>query len=204
MCFAMDNSTRYIFIVRIETFLHGIRIDLCELRHGFLKSRQLTDFGLMCDSAFDFLIIGLDPDSTTSYFPISRPVRPQGKGSEKETQVGTVPDKKSQRSPNTNQWDSLINQEVRKAVITGLGHFASGSALESLLYVMEQEYSVDFYAIADNPKVFRSGLSGMFGSADRIIETRICQALGSQFQTDSEGRSLEDLISILKTFEPKH
>ena len=81
-------------------------------------------------------------------------------------QVGSLPDKKLSGFLEGNRRDSSIDQEVKNAVLAGLGYFATGAALEILVYFLEIEHSVDFSTIADNPKPLRAGLSVMFGSAE--------------------------------------
>jgi len=112
-----------------------------------------------------------------------------------------MPEKELFRSKERNEKDSFIDLEVKKAVLAGLGHFVPRS-VAFLVNFMEQEHSVDFQTIADSPKLFRAGLSKMFGDAEQIIELRICKALADPFHIDSEGKSLEDLISILRSIEP--
>ncbi len=116
-------------------------------------------------------------------------------------QVGSLPDRKLHGTLEENRRDSSIAQEVKSAVLAGLGYFATGAALEILVYFLEIEHSVDFSAIADNPKPLRVGLSAMFGSAEQVVERKICQALGKQFRIDNEGRSLDDIVSIIKSAE---
>jgi hypothetical protein len=114
-------------------------------------------------------------------------------------QVGALPDKKLPESAEENRKDSSIDQEVKSAVLAGLGYFATGGALENLVYFLEAEHSVDFNTIADNPKPLRAGLCVMFGSAEQVVETKICQAVGKKFLIDSEGKSFEDILSIIKS-----
>ncbi|MFI5421761.1 MAG: hypothetical protein ACHQ1H_12400 [Nitrososphaerales archaeon] len=89
------------------------------------------------------------------------------------------------------------NALVAKAVVTGLGYFGAGQVVESLVYILELEHSVDMNSIADNIDGLRSALSKMFGGAARVVETKIAEALGKQLGVDSEGKSIETLIAIL-------
>ncbi|MHB1868934.1 MAG: hypothetical protein ACYCPP_08310 [Nitrososphaerales archaeon] len=116
-------------------------------------------------------------------------------------QISSMPEKQFFLPAERNEKDSFVAQEVKKAVLTGLGHFVPRS-VEFLVNFMEQEHSVDFNTIADNPRLLRAGLSKMFGDAELIVESRICQALAEPFGIDSAGRSLEDLISIIRSIEP--
>jgi hypothetical protein len=70
------------------------------------------------------------------------------------SQVGTLPSRKVAESTEANQRDSLIDEAVKNAVLTGLGYFAAREAFEILVYFLEIEHNVDF-AILDNPKSFR-------------------------------------------------
>ena len=117
------------------------------------------------------------------------------------TLVGSLPEKKLSGFLEENRRDSSIDQKVKNAILAGLGYFATGSVLEILVYFLEIEHSVDFSTVVDNPKPLHAGLSVMFGSAEEVVETKICQALGRQFRIDSEGRSLEDMVSIIKSAE---
>ena len=82
-------------------------------------------------------------------------------------------------------------------MVTGLGYFGAGQVVESLVYILELEHSVDMNSIADNIDGLRSALSKMFGGAARVVETKIAEALGKQLGVDSEGKSIETLIAIL-------
>ena len=99
-----------------------------------------------------------------------------------------------QRDPNR---DSERNALVAKAVITGLGYFGAGQVVESLVYILELEHSVDMNSIAENIEGLRNALTKMFGSASHVVETKIAEALGKQLGVDSEGKTIEDLIRIL-------
>jgi len=91
------------------------------------------------------------------------------------------------------------NAQVAKAVITGLAYFGAGQVVESLVYILELEHSVDMNSIADNIPGLRVALSKMFGGAAHVVEAKIGEALGKQLGVDSEGKSIEDLIRILDT-----
>lgn len=92
----------------------------------------------------------------------------------------------------------ITEEEVKQAVLTGLGHFAPQSTVEILTGFLEQEYGVDFSTIVDEPKTLREGLKKMFGSAESVVEVRIVQALAKQLQLNGEGRSLEELLEFCK------
>ena len=98
------------------------------------------------------------------------------------------------RDPNR---DAERNANVAKAVMAGLGYFGAGQVVESLVYILELEHSVDMNSIADNIEGLKKALTKMFGSAAHVVETKIAEALGKQLGVDSEGKSIEDLIRIL-------
>lgn len=93
------------------------------------------------------------------------------------------------------------NAQVAKAVVTGLGYFGAGQVVESLLYILELEHSVDLNSIANNIDGLRVALSQMFGGAARVVETKIAEALGKQLGADSEGKSIEAMIAIMDSRE---
>jgi hypothetical protein len=115
-------------------------------------------------------------------------------------QINSLPDKSSSTGGSKDS-DSSINKEVKSAVLAGLGYFATGPTLEVLVYLLEVEHSVEFNSIAENPGLLRKGLSAMFGSAVEVVEAKICQALGRRFQISIDDKSLDDLISIIRSQE---
>jgi hypothetical protein len=95
--------------------------------------------------------------------------------------------------------DAERNALVAKAVMTGLGYFGAGQVVESLVYILELEHSVDMNSIAGNIDGLRTALSKMFGGAAHVVETKIAEALGKQLGVNSDGKSIEDMIRILDT-----
>ncbi len=95
--------------------------------------------------------------------------------------------------------DSVLGAQVAKAVEGGLAYFGTDAIVESLLYILELDYSVDLNSVALNPGVLRNALSKMFGAAEYVVEAKICQVLGKLLGVDSEGKSFEDLIAIAKS-----
>jgi hypothetical protein len=93
--------------------------------------------------------------------------------------------------------DAARNEQVAKAVVSGLGYFGPGQVVESLVYILELEHSVDLNSIASNIDGLRAALTKMFGGASHVVETKIAEALGKQLGVDSEGKSIEELIRIL-------
>ena len=116
-------------------------------------------------------------------------------------QVGSLPDKTCNNSIGERKKASVTDQGVKEAVLSGLGYFATGTALEILVYILEVEHSVDFNFISENPSTLRTGLSAMFGNAVEVVEARICQALGTKFRIGSVGRTLEEMLSTIRSSE---
>ena len=95
--------------------------------------------------------------------------------------------------------ESKVAAQIAKAVEGRLAYFGTDMIVESLLYILELDYSVDLRSVADNPDLLRNALSMMFGAAEYVVEAKICQVLGKQIGVDSEGKSFEDLIAIAKS-----
>jgi hypothetical protein len=93
---------------------------------------------------------------------------------------------------------SIVDQELAEAIRTGLGHFGPESLVENLVYMLEVDYSVNINSLSNDPSSLRSALSKMFGGASYVVEYKICQALARQLGIDGEGKSLEQLIQLLK------
>jgi len=83
--------------------------------------------------------------------------------------------------------------------MAGLGHFGRGQVVESLIYILELEHSIDMNSVASELEALRNALSKMFGSAAYVIEAKIGEALGKYLGIDSEGKNLESLIAILRS-----
>lgn len=89
---------------------------------------------------------------------------------------------------------SRSSQVVKEAVAEGLAHFGGKNVVESLLYILELEHSVDLNDIANQIEMFRAGLEKMFGKASHVIEEKICDSLAKKLGLDPDGQSLENLI----------
>jgi hypothetical protein len=114
-------------------------------------------------------------------------------------QVGSIPNNNAQKESSiSGEIPIAVQQKLKKAVLIGLGHFAPSSTVEILINVLEQEHSIDFATIPNNPMSLREGLSKMFGSAEPVIESRIRQAIAKELGVSAEGRSLEDLVTLCK------
>ena len=91
-----------------------------------------------------------------------------------------------------------LNQQLAKAVAKGLSYFGAGPVVESLVYILELEHSVDLNSLVNNLDALRAALTKMFGSAAYVIEGKITESLGKQLGVDSDGKSLDSLIEILR------
>jgi len=94
--------------------------------------------------------------------------------------------------------ETALNQQVAKAVVKGLSYFGAGPVVESLVYILELEHSVDLNSLANNLDALRAALTKMFGSAAYVIEGKIAESLGKQLGVDSDGKSLDSLIDMLR------
>jgi len=91
-----------------------------------------------------------------------------------------------------------LNQQVANAVVKGLSHFGAGTVVESLVYILELEHSVDLSSLADNLDALRAALQKMFGNAAYVIETKIAESLAKQLGVDPEGKKLDELVEITR------
>ena len=94
--------------------------------------------------------------------------------------------------------ETALNQQVAKAVVKGLSYFGAGPVVESLVYILELEHSVDLNSLANNLDALRAALTKMFGSAAYVIEGKIAESLGKQLGVDSDAKSLDSLIDMLR------
>jgi hypothetical protein len=91
-----------------------------------------------------------------------------------------------------------LNQQLAKAVAKGLSYFGAGPVVESLVYILELEHSVDLNSLANNLDALRAALTKMFGTAGYTIEGKIAESLGKQLGVDTDGKSLDSLVIILR------
>lgn len=94
--------------------------------------------------------------------------------------------------------NSSINSELRRAVLSGLAHFAPRQSLEVIVAILEQEYAVDLQRLAEDASSLRSALAKMFGSGQSIVEARMSRTLASEMGIEYDGRSLDEMILLLK------
>jgi hypothetical protein len=97
---------------------------------------------------------------------------------------------------------ALVEKEVdarmAKAVINALGHFGPPAVVDSLLYILELEHSVDVNSVTNNLPALRLAFSKMFAGAAYVIEGKLVDSLGKQLGIDSEGKTLETMIDLLR------
>ena len=91
-----------------------------------------------------------------------------------------------------------LNNEIAKAVTKALSYFGAGPVVESLVYILELEHSVDLNSLADNLDALRAALQKMFGGAAYVIEDKITESLAKQLGVDPDGKKLEELVGLLR------
>ncbi len=93
------------------------------------------------------------------------------------------------KDKNTKESDAAkvaVNQQVANAVVKGLGHFGAGPVVESLVYILELEHSVDLNSLSNNLDALKvAALQKMFGNASYVIEAKIAESLAKQLGVDS-------------------
>lgn len=111
-------------------------------------------------------------------------------------QLGSTPAKSNKEL----EWITTgIDNLVKKAVLSGLAYFAPQQSLEVIVAILEQEHSVDFEKLTENIGALTSALRIMFGSVESVVETRISRALAKDMGVNYDNRSLDELISMLKS-----
>jgi hypothetical protein len=91
-----------------------------------------------------------------------------------------------------------LNKEVANAVTKGLSYFGAGPVVESLVYILELEHSVDLNSLANNLDALRAALQKMFGGAAYVIEGKITESLAKQLGVDPDGKKLDELVTTLR------
>lgn len=120
-------------------------------------------------------------------------------------QVGSTPDEKKKEI----EWVTRgLNVHVKRAVLSGLAHFAPQRSLEVIVAILEQEYSVDFERLAENTGTLKFAFTRMFGGGAPVVEIRISKELARDMGVEFDGRSLDELIIMLRaaneTLAPAH
>jgi hypothetical protein len=93
-----------------------------------------------------------------------------------------------------------LNDLVGEAVSQGLSHFGGENVVESLIYILELEHSVQLRNIANQVLELRKGLEKMFGDAAYVIEGHVCSNLAKTLGLDPRGRTLEELVEAARDF----
>ncbi len=91
-----------------------------------------------------------------------------------------------------------LNNEVANAVTKGLSYFGAGPVVESLVYILELEHSVDLNSLADNLDSLRAALQKMFGDAAYVIEGKITESMAKHLGVDPDGKKLDELVATLR------
>ncbi len=94
--------------------------------------------------------------------------------------------------------EAILNERFYSAVRKGLAHFGGDGIVESLLYMLELEHSVDLKKVATNTSHFRSALKGMFGTGAYVVENKIRDEFARQEKVVGEGKSLDELVDLLR------
>ena len=94
--------------------------------------------------------------------------------------------------------ERLLDKRVLQATKKGLSYFGGESIVESLLYMLELEHSVDTRRIGTNISQLRAGLVVMFGSGAYLVEKKIHDELANQERIVGSGLSLEELVEQVR------
>jgi hypothetical protein len=90
--------------------------------------------------------------------------------------------------------ETKLNELVNDALSQGLSHFGGENVVESLLYILELEHSVDLRNIVRDLNSLQIGLDEMFGSASYVVLEHICADLARKLGLDPTGRTFEQLV----------
>lgn len=100
----------------------------------------------------------------------------------------------SELRPGEDELETKLNAIVAECISEGLSHFGGENVVESLLYILELDYSVDLRNIGDDLEALQKGLDKMFGSASYVVRGHICADLAKKLGLDPGGRTLEELV----------
>jgi hypothetical protein len=106
----------------------------------------------------------------------------------------------SQTSDESADQEIALNNLVGEAVAQGLSHFGGDNVVESLVYILELEHSVNLKNVVNQVEELRTGLSKMFGEAAYVVEGHVCGNLAKTLGLDPEGRTLEELIQAARSY----
>lgn len=90
-----------------------------------------------------------------------------------------------------------VNKMLSESVLRGFSHFGNKVVVESLLYILELEHSVNIYNLTRNIPAFRAGIDSMFGGGGYVLEERICEEIAHRLGIKRNGQNLETLVQIL-------
>jgi hypothetical protein len=88
---------------------------------------------------------------------------------------------------------SKANDIVSEAILRGLSNFGGEDVVESLVYILELEHSVNLRTVSGELNKLRLALNAMFGAAAYVVEEKISSNLAKTLGLDPDGRSLEEL-----------
>ncbi len=88
---------------------------------------------------------------------------------------------------------SKANDIVSESILRGLSNFGGEDVVESLVYILELEHSVNLRTVSGELDKLRLALNSMFGAAAYVVEEKISSNLAKTLGLDPDGRSLEDL-----------
>lgn len=100
----------------------------------------------------------------------------------------------SAKSEDNQEIEIKLNEIISEAVFQGLSHFGGENVVESLLYILELDHSVDLGNIGKNLDALQTGLDQMFGNASYVVLGHICADLAKKLGLDPSGRTLEELV----------
>ena len=98
----------------------------------------------------------------------------------------------------------MVNELVADSVVSALGHFGGKNVVESLLYILELEHSVNLGTITTGLDGLRSGLNSMFGGAAYVVEERMCAELAKRLGVNQDGKTLESLLPVAQQYAREH
>jgi hypothetical protein len=94
--------------------------------------------------------------------------------------------------------EAKLNDLVGEAISQGLSHFGGKNVVESLIYILELEHSVNLRNVANELDALRRGFESMFGNAAYVVEEKVRNNLAKNLGLDPGGRTLEELIEAAK------
>jgi hypothetical protein len=105
---------------------------------------------------------------------------------------------RQEHSTNDHEEEAKLNDLVGEAISQGLSHFGGKNVVESLIYILELEHSVDLRNVANELDALRRGFESMFGNAAYVVEEKVRNNLAKNLGLDPDGRTLEELIEAAR------